>query len=53
MYKIALMLEGTGDFEILEHFDAPDDDAANDYATDRFPNVEWYVLDSDGNNING
>jgi hypothetical protein len=51
-YRIAYMLEATGEFEIVETFEAADDAAANAYAEANHEG-EWYVLDADGNNING
>ena len=52
-YQIAFMLEATGEFEVIEDFEAADDDAANEYAEQHYGDREWYVLDSAGNNING
>jgi len=54
-YAIALMLESTGEWEIIEEFEACDDDAANEYAKANYPGDEWYVLDMDNDmqNING
>lgn len=51
-YSIAYMLE-SGDWDVVEEFEAEDDAAANEYAEANYPDSEWYVLDSDGNNING
>lgn len=38
---------------LLDSIRAEDDDAANAYAEANFSEHEWYVLDADGNNING
>ncbi len=51
-YKIAFMME-SGEFDIVETFQADDDDDANAYTEDNYADQEWYVLDSRGNNING
>ena len=51
-YRIAYMLEATGEFEIVETFQAADDVEANAYAEANHDG-EWYVLDSTGRNING
>jgi hypothetical protein len=37
----------------LDAIRAADDAAANEYAEKHFAVEEWYVLDEDGNNING
>ena len=50
-YAIAFMLE-SGNFEIVERFEAGDDVEANAYAELRYDGREWYVLDADGENIN-
>jgi len=54
-YKIAVVVEGSldEDFDIIETFEAENDAAANRYAEEYCEDVEWYVLDADGNNING
>ena len=51
-YRIAYMLEATGEFEVVETFQAATDADANAYAEANHDG-EWYVLDPDGNNING
>jgi hypothetical protein len=51
-YRIAYMLEATGEFEVVETFQAATDADANAYAEANHDG-EWYVLDADGNNING
>ena len=51
-YSIAFAME-SGAWDIIETFEAEDDDAANEYAEQDYPDREWYVLDAHGNNING
>ncbi len=51
-YKIAFMLEATGDFEIVEEFEATSDEEANAYAEQYYGDREWYVLNEYGENIN-
>ena len=50
-YRIAYMLEATGEFEVVETFRAATDADANAYAEANHDG-EWYVLDSTGRNIN-
>jgi hypothetical protein len=50
-YRIAYMLNATGEFEIIETFTAADDAAANAYAEANHDG-EWYVLNPAGRNIN-
>jgi hypothetical protein len=39
---------------VIEEFETIDDDAANKYAEENYPNdSEWYILDENGENING
>ena len=52
-YRVAFMRESDGSFEVVDFFWAVDDDGANAYAETYFAGREWYVLDRDGNNING
>lgn len=52
-YRVAFMLEASGEFEIVEHFAATGDDAANAYAENHYQGRPWYVLDQNGENING
>ena len=53
MYLIAECLN-TGDWGILEEFQAEDDEAANIYADDHYSDIEWFVLyRSTQENING
>ena len=52
-YLIAEVLN-TGDWGILEEFEAEDDTAANAYADEHYSHIEWYVLDQSTQvNING
>jgi len=51
-YRIAFSME-SGEWDIIEEFEADDDSAANAYAEDHYPDDEWYVLDERGRNING
>lgn len=50
-YQIAYALE-SGEWEIVEEIEAESDAEANAYAENNHQD-EWYVLDADGNNING
>jgi hypothetical protein len=40
-------------WHVLESIRATDDAAANAYAEQHYADREWYVLDADGQNING
>lgn len=51
-YSIAFVRED-GEFDIVEEFLALSDKDANAYADKNYGDREWYVLDRDGNNING
>ena len=51
-YRIAFMLEATGDFEIVKEFEALNDDDANRYAETNYDGQQWYVLNAAGENIN-
>ena len=53
LYHIASMLESTGDWEIMEQFEADSNQAANAYADQEYQGRPWYVLDSNMENING
>lgn len=53
LYHVAILIVGTGDFDIVESFHASSDDRANEYAERRFGHDDWYVLNSDKKNING
>lgn len=52
-YRVAFVRESDGEFEVAEQFLALDDDEANAYAEARYAGQQWYVLDRDGNNVNG
>lgn len=52
IYRIAVV--GTdGEFEIIDTFAAACSDSANAYAARYYGDLEWFVLDADGRNING
>jgi len=51
-YHVAVMVEATGDFEILETFNANDNAEANAYAEENHSEKSWYVLDENRRNIN-
>ena len=51
-YTIAFE-KSDGEWDVVETFEAADDDAANAYAEQGYAGQEWYVLDTDGDNING
>jgi hypothetical protein len=51
-YQIAFVKED-GSWDIVEQFLADDDEDANDYADEAYAGREWFVLDENGNNING
>jgi hypothetical protein len=50
-YRVAYMVDTTGEFEIVETFTAADDAEANAYAEANHDG-EWYVLNDKGRNIN-
>ena len=51
-YKLAYVLESTGAWEIYDHFEAKNNEAANQYAAENYESG-WYVLDKNDKNING
>ena len=51
-YQIAVPI-ADGSWDVLERFEAEDDDAANEYAETHYDGQDWYVLDAAGKNING
>lgn len=51
-YSVALVNGSDGSFEVIEQFTAESDEAANAYAEQHYPEDEWFVLDSQGRNIN-
>jgi len=53
-YQIVTMNEGTGGWNPPnEIFNAGNDSEANAYAEEHHPDLEWYILNEDGENING
>jgi hypothetical protein len=52
-YQVAFVREQDGEFEVVETFDEANDDAANRYCEDNYGEQEWYLLDSEGRNVNG
>ena len=42
-----------GDWDIIEQFEAQDDQEANAYAEEHHSDLDWYILNNDGQNING
>ena len=51
-YHIAFQAE-SGEFDVVETFEAADDAAANAYAEANYDGQEWYILNSAHRNING
>jgi len=51
-YRVALAM-ADGEWEVIDTFEAADDDAANAYAEEHHGDSDWYVLDANGRNING
>jgi len=51
-YRIALA-KADGSWDVIEAFEVADDAAANAYAEEHHADVEWYVIDAEGRNING
>jgi hypothetical protein len=53
-YEIGIFEGFNGDqWHVLESIRVADDAAANAYAEQRYADREWYVLDANGENING
>jgi hypothetical protein len=52
-YSVALVNGSDGSFEVIEQFTAANDAAASAYAEQHYSEDEWFVLDSQGKNING
>lgn len=50
-YAIAVV-DANGEFEIIERIRASSDVQAEAYARRLHSDIDWYVLDADGNNIN-
>ena len=51
-YRIAFPME-SGEWDVVETFNAASDDAANAYAEENYSDKEWFVLNATGKNING
>lgn len=51
-YQIAVT-KADGNWDVVERFDAANDSAANAYAEVNHSDIDWYVLDEKGVNING
>ena len=52
-YQIVTVNGGTGDWnKLIDMFEADNDSEANFHAEKHFPDLEWYVLNEDGENIN-
>ena len=52
-YMVAFVREQDGEFEVVETFNERDDASANRYCEDNYGEQEWYLLDSEGRNVNG
>jgi len=52
-YKIAEVCGDTGGWDVVAEFEARNDEAANEYAEENYGDLDWYVLDENGINING
>ncbi len=52
-YMVAFVREEDGEFEVVETFNERDDEAASRYCEDNYGEQEWYLLDSNGRNVNG
>ena len=50
-YRIAFAME-SGDWDVVETFEAETDDEANQYAETNYSGEEWYVLNVAEENIN-
>jgi hypothetical protein len=50
-YQVAFVNGSDGSFDVVETFDAADDEAANAYANEHYAGQDWYVL-RNGENIN-
>ncbi len=51
-YQIAFV-KTDGSFDVVQSLLAGSDEEANDYASHAYAGREWFVLDENGNNING
>jgi len=52
-YSLAFEGPGNQTWDIVENFTAANNAAANDWAEENYPESDWYVLDENGENING
>jgi hypothetical protein len=52
-YAVALMREEDGRFEVVEYFDEDSDEAAIRYCEQEYSGEAWYLLDSEGRDVNG
>ena len=51
-YFIAFVLESDGEWDIVQEFEAYNDNAANSHAEQNYSDRPWYVLDKNKKNIN-
>ena len=51
-YRVALV-KTDGSWDVIDTFEAASDAAANAYAEEHHADVDWYVIDAEGRNING
>jgi hypothetical protein len=51
-YRVAFVTT-SGTWDVVEVFQAIDDDDANDHAERNYPGRDWFVLDASGRNVNG
>ncbi len=52
-YMVAFVREEDGEFEVVEWFEEADDEAANRFCEQEYSGEAWYLLDSEGRNVNG
>jgi len=52
-YSLAFEGPGNQTWDIVENFTAANNAAANDWAEENYPESDWYILDENGENING
>jgi hypothetical protein len=50
---VAFCREEDGGFEVVEWFDEANDEAANRYCEQEYSGEAWYLLDSEGRDVNG
>lgn len=51
-YRIAFV-RADGEFDVVARFLARDDEEANMHAEDLYGDAEWFLLDHNGENVNG